>query len=188
MMRFFTILVMFFCFFSCKEKTSNAQQTVEKVIDSLSINTPDYSSQVIQFTPEFIEDNEINQWTDFKKFKDAMEDMSKLNPEGIIVFISDLYKITSSLLKGPFPEAFDKLPIYGRIKVVQTQIIKCHYYAHNKQNEKLNQSLDELYSEYNVLLKRMISLAEENEIPLDSLGIDLPTIQDSRMKPALSKK
>ena len=61
-----------------------------------------------------------------------------------MTFISELYKITSTLLKSPFPEKFDKLPIHSRIKVVQTQIIKSHFYAANKQNEKLNQSLDEL--------------------------------------------
>jgi hypothetical protein len=117
-----------------------------------------------------------------------MEDMSQLNPAGIMTFVSELDKITSALLKAPFPDTFDKLPIYSRIKVVQTQIIKCHFYATNKQNEKLNQALDELYLEYNILLKRMISMAEENKIPLDSLGIDLPTIQDSKIKPAFSKK
>ena len=117
-----------------------------------------------------------------------MEDISKLNPAGIMTFISELYKTTSSLLKSPFPEEFDKLPIYSRIKVVQTQIIKCHFYADNKQNEKLNQSLDELYLEYNILLKRMISMAEENKIQLDSIVVGQSTFQDSKMKPAFSRK
>ena len=126
--------------------------------------------------------------SEFKKFKDAMEDMSQLNPASIMTFISELYKITSSLLKSPFPKQFDKLPIYSRIKVVQTQIIKCHFYAANKQNEKLNQSLDKLYLEYNVLLKRIISMAEENNIQLDSLRLDQPNLQDSKMKPAFSRK
>ena len=137
---------------------------------------------------EFIDENKINQWIQFKKFKDAMEDMSQLNPAGIMIFISELYKITSSLLKSPFPKQFDKLPIYSRIKVVQTQIIKCHFYAANKQNEKLNQSLDELYLEYNILLKRIISMAEENKIQLDSFRLDQPNFQDSKMKPAFSRK
>ena len=72
--------------------------------------------------------------------------------------------------------------------MVQTQIIKCHFYAANKQNEKLNQSLDELYLEYNILLKRIISMAEENKIQLDSLRLDQPNFQDSKMKPAFSRK
>ena len=72
--------------------------------------------------------------------------------------------------------------------MVQTQIIKSHFYAANKQNEKLNQSLDELYLEYNILLKRMISMAEENKIQLDSMGASQPSFQDSNMKPAFSRK
>lgn len=188
MLRFLPIVLFLFCVISCKEKKTGTQQIVEEVEDTLSIATPDYSKQLIEFTAAFTEENKINEWTEFKKFKDAMEDMSQLNPAGIMTFVSELYKITSALLKAPFPDTFDKLPIYGRVKVVQTQIIKCHFYATNKQNEKLNQALDELYLEYNILLKRMISMAEENKIPLDSLGIDLPTIQDSKIKPAFSKK
>ena len=93
------------------------------------------------------------------------------------------------MIKAPFPENYDKLPIYGRIKVVHTLVIKCHFYAVNQQNEKLNRALEELYFEYNVLLKRMISMAEENKIPLDSLGMDEPTtFQGSKMRPTLSKK
>jgi hypothetical protein len=188
MLRLVSITLIMLCLFSCKEKKTNTQ-LVDREVDSLSINTPDYSTQLVLLTPEFIEESMIDEWTNFKKFKDAMEDMSKLNPAGIMTFLSELNQITTDLIKAPFPENYDKLPIYGRIKVVHTQIIKCHFYAVNQQNEKLNQALDELYFEYNILLKRIISMSEENKIRLDSLGIDMPTtFQDSKMKPALSKK
>lgn len=187
MLRFLSIALLLFYFFSCKEK-KNTQQIAEQVKDSLSIVTPDYSHQLIKLTPEFIGENKINEWSDFKKFKDAMEDMTQLNPLGIMTFITELYEITSALLKAPFPEDFDKLPVYGRVKVVQTQIIKCHFYASNKQNEKLNKALDELYLEYNILLKRMISMAEENKISFDSIVIDMPNNQIFKTTPILSKK
>jgi hypothetical protein len=48
--------------------------------------------------------------------------------------------------------------------------------------------LDELYLEYNVLLKRMISMAEDNKIELDSLRMVNPVSQDSKTKPAFSRK
>ena len=188
MMRYFSVVLSIICLFSCKEKKSNFNAVLEKTIDQLTIDAPDYASELTKLTPEFIDENKINQWIQFKNFKDAMEDMSQLNPAGIMIFISELYKITSSLLKSPFPKQFDKLPIYSRIKVVQTQIIKCHYYAANKQNEKLNQSLKKLYKEYNILLKRIISMAEENNIQLDSLRLGKPNPQDSKMKPAFSRK
>ena len=188
MMRYFSIVLAIICLFSCKEKKSDINTSLDKTIIKLTIDTPDYASELTKLTPKFIDENEINHWIQFKKFKDAMEDMSKLNPAGIMTFITELYKITSSLLKSPFPKQFDKLPIYSRIKVVQTQIIKCHFYAANKQNEKLNQSLDKLYLEYNVLLRRIISMAEENKIQLDSFRLDQPNFQDSKMKPAFSRK
>ena len=187
-MRYFSLILAIICIFSCQEKKSNTNTALDKTINKLTIDTPDYSSELTKLTPEFIDENKINQWIQFKKFKDAIEDMSQLNPAGIMTFISELYKITSSLLKSPFPKQFDKLPIYSRIKVVQTQIIKCHFYAANKQNEKLNQSLDKLYLEYNILLKRIISIAEENKILPDSFRLDQPNLQDSKMKPAFSRK
>jgi len=188
MLRYFFLVLTIICVFSCKEKKSDINISTDRTMDKLTIDKPDYASELTKLTPEFIDDNKINQWIQFKKFKDAMEDMSQLNPAGIMTFVSELYKITSSLLKSPFPEQFDKLPIYGRIKVVQTQIIKCHFYAANKQNEKLNQSLDKLYLEYNILLKRIISIAEENKIKLDNFRLDQPTVHDSKMKPAFSRK
>ena len=188
MTRYFSIILTIICLYSCEEKKSNNNKVFDNTMDQLSIDTPDYAAELTKFTPEFIDENKINQWIQFKKFKDAMEDMSQLNPAGIVTFISELYKISSSLLKSPFPKQFDKLPIYSRIKVVQTQIIKCHFYAANKQNEKLNQSLDKLYLEYNILLKRIISMAEENKIQLDSFRLDQPNLQDSKMKPAFSRK
>ena len=188
MMHYFSLILAIICLLSCTEKKSEINTALDKTINKLTIDTPDYASELTKLTPEFIDENKINQWIQFKKFKDAMEDMSQLNPAGIMIYISELYKITSSLLKSPFPKQFDKLPIYSRIKVVQTQIIKCHFYAANKQNEKLNQSLDELYLEYNILLKRIISMAEENKIQLDSFRLDQPNFQDSKMKPAFSRK
>ena len=184
------LLIPFFILilFSCKGKKPNTQPINLEKKNKVEITSPESADQVIHLTPEFIEENEINLWADFKKLMDAMEDISQLNPEGIMTYLIELYKISIALVKNPFPQKFNKLPIYSRVKVVQTQIIKCHYYASNKQNQKLNQALDQLYSEYNILISRMISMAEENKMPLDTLGIDLPFFQDSKMNPALSKK
>jgi hypothetical protein len=188
MLRYFYLILMIICLYSCKEINTTPQQVLDKTKDKLTIDAPDQATELTQFTPEFIEENQIDQWIQFKNFKDAIEDMTQLNPAGIMTFISELYKITNALLKSPFPKKFDKSPIYSRIKVVQTQIIKCHFFASNKQNEKLNQSLDELYLEYNILLRRMISMAEENKIELDSIGIDQPNFQDSKINPTFSRE
>jgi hypothetical protein len=188
MTRYFYLVIVIICFISCHEKKYDTQPTENIMEEKLTIDAPNRASQLTQLTSEFIEENNIKQWIEFRKFKDAMEDLSQLNPAGIMTFISELYKTTNSLLKSPFPKEFDNLPIYSRIKVVQTQIIKCHFYAANKQNNKLNQSLDKLYVEYNILLKRMISVAEDSIIQLDTLGVSQPNFEDSKIIPTFSNK
>ena len=162
--------------------------SANKVSDSLFIITPENAVKLTQFTSEFILKNKIDKWQDFIMFKESMEDLSKLNPKGVIIFLSELNKVTKQLLNSPFPKTFDGLPIYSRIKVVQTQIIKCHFYASNNLSKKLNDSLDELYLEYNILLNRMVSYVEERQIPLDSVGNEIIINQDSKMYSAFSNK
>jgi len=162
--------------------------TANKLKDSLFITSPENAAKLTQFKSEFILKNKIDEWSDFIIFKESMEDLSKLNPKGVIIFLSELYKITKQLLQSPFPKTFDGFPIYSRIKVVQTQIIKCHFYASNNQSKKLNDSLDELYLEYNILLSRMISFVEERQIPLDTIGNNIMINQDSKTNPVFSKK
>jgi len=162
--------------------------STNKVSDSLFIITPENAVKLTQFTSEFILKNKIDKWQDFIMFKESMEDLSKLNPKGVIIFLSELNKVTKQLLNSPFPKTFDGLPIYSRIKVVQTQIIKSHFYASNNQSKKLNDSLDELYLEYNILLNRMVSYVEERQIPLDSVGNEIIINQDPKMYSAFSNK
>ena len=188
MLRYFVLGLIIIFLFSCIEKKPENNQDIEKKEEKLDVDTPDEATQLIQLSHEFIDENKIDQWVQFIKFKDAVEDITLLNSAEIMTFISELYKTTTSLLKAPFPEDFNKFPIYSRIKVIQTQIIKCHFYAANRQNKKLNQSLDKLYLEYNVLLRRMISMAEDNKIELDSLKMVNSIFQDSKMKPAFSRK
>ena len=185
----FKNIILFTLFFiSCNNNSLIKQTSTNKLTDSLFITTPENAVKLTQLTSDFILKNKIDQWPDFILFKESIEDLSKLNPKGVIIFLSELYKITKQLLKSPFPKPFDGLPVYSRIKVVQTQIIKCHFYASNNQSKKLNKSLDELYLEYNILLSRMVSFVEEREIPLDSFGKNIMINQDSKTYPAFSKK
>ena len=188
-MSIFKIIILLTLFFiSCNNNALVKSASENKLIDSLIITTPENAVKLTQFTSDFILKNKIDEWPDFILFKESMEDLSKLNPKGVIIFLSELYKITKQLLQSPFPKTFDGLPIYSRIKVVQTQIIKCHFYASNNQSQKLNNSLDELYLEYNILLSRMVSFVEEREIPLDSFGNNKLIYQVSKTYPAFSKK
>ena len=93
MTRLKYIILIAALFISCKNKTEVKQNDIEKVNDALSIATPNNAVKLTQFTPQFMEENKINEWKNFKQFKEAIEDLSKLNPKGIIIFLSELYKI-----------------------------------------------------------------------------------------------
>ena len=188
MCDFKNIILLTSLFISCNNNALVKTASENKLIDSLFITTPENAIKLTQFTSDFILKNKIDEWPDFILFKESMEDLSKLNPKGVIIFLSELYKITKQLLQSPFPKTFDGLPVYSRIKVVQTQIIKCHFYASNNQSLKLNNSLDKLYLEYNILLSRMVSFVEEREIPLDSFRNNILINHDSKTYPAFSKK
>ena len=166
-MRYLIIFIVILSFGSCKQiqPKGKVDETVKQ--DSLKIDASEIAVKFIEFTPEFIVENEIEKWPDFIVFKDAIEDIPKLNPNGIVVFLKGLQKLTFLLLKSPHPEPFNSLPIFSRIRVVQTQINKCYFYASINQNEKLNEALKLLYKDYNILLKRMISIVDEREIKLE---------------------
>jgi hypothetical protein len=166
-MRYLILFIVVLSLGSCKQIQPKIEVDESVKQDSLKIDTPEIVVKFIEFTPEFIVENKIDQWPDFIVFKDAIEDISKLNPEGIVVFLKGLQKLTFLLLKSPHPEPFNSLPIFSRIRVVQTQINKCYFYASNNQNEKLNEALKLLYKDYNILLERMISIGDEKEIKLE---------------------
>ena len=118
---FKNIILLTLLFISCNNNALVTSASENKLIDSLFITTPENAVKLTQFTPDFILKNKIDEWPDFILFKESMEDLSKLNPKGVIIFLSELYKITNQLLQSPFPKTFDGLPVYSRIKVVQTQ-------------------------------------------------------------------
>ena len=172
-MRYLLLFIVVLSLGSCKQIQPKVEvdETVKQ--DSLKIDTPEIEVKFIEFTPEFIVENEIEKWPDFIVFKDAIEDISKLNPEGIVVFLKDLQKLTFLLINSPYPEPFNSLPISSRIRVVQTQINKCYFYASSNQNEKLNEALKLLYKDYNILLRRMISIVDEKEIKLEPEDLEI---------------
>jgi hypothetical protein len=82
----------------------------------------------------------------------------------LTVFLRGLDNQTQRLLASDFPKAFDNPPIKSRLQVVRTDILKCIYYAENRQNESLDQALRAMYVSYTAFLERLISMGEEKNI------------------------
>ena len=160
MTRCIKILSLCIIFFSCD--LSKEENKVENLNNESELITKipkvDFSKN---FSIEFIENNEIDQWTKFISFKESIESISNLDPQGITFYLDELEKKIDELLSSSIPEKFNSPSIISRIKLIQMQVMKCRFYSENQQNNKLELALSEMYKYYNSLLKRMISFVEE---------------------------
>ncbi len=149
--------------FGCKEpKPKPAEVTV--AADSLVVNFPKQTERLVQFDPAFVEEYQFEDWEALMNFKRDFENLQSLNPKGLTVFLRGLDNQTQRLLASDFPKAFDNPPIKSRLQVVRTDILKCIYYAENRQNESLDQALRAMYVSYTAFLERLISMGEEKNI------------------------
>ncbi len=160
MARRIFVFCLFVFVFSCD--LSKKENKVENLNNESELITKlpkvDFSKD---FSIEFIENNDIDQWDKFISFKESIESISNLDPQGITFYLDELEKKIEELLSSSIPKKFNSPPIISRIKLIQMQVMKCRFYSENQQNNKLEPALNEMYKYYNSLLKRMISLVEE---------------------------
>ena len=107
----------------------------------------------------------------FSKFRTTIEDLSKLNQEGLEPFLNDALINCNQLLKEKLPLPYDVPEVKGRLKVVKTQLIKARFHSEEKMQLELNQSLRELYIAYSAYLKRIDGITME-EISSDSIDLN----------------
>ena len=174
-------------YISCYNDNVNKEKITQKINDSQIKSKPNNVIKITNLSSDFMKENKIFEWSAFQNFKEAIEDLSKLNTKGTLFFLADLSKITNILLQSSFPPVFNKPHIYGRVKVVHSQIIKSHYYASKNDNKNLNHALDNLYLEYNILLNRMISIAEQDEVFLNDKLYKSNFNHDFKVTPTLSR-
>lgn len=148
----------------CKNPVSTSPQSNSIVADSIDKSSPKIGVDIHKFPEGFFEENEIDNWDSFISFQGAIEDLAKLNTEGVGVFLEGILINTKELQNGIIPKAFDFPQIKSRIKLVQMQTMKSIYFTEYYTKDSLNLSLNKLYDSYNILLDRMISLAEEEDI------------------------
>ena len=160
MTRCIKILSLCIIFFSCE--LSKEENKVENLNNESELLTKLPKVDFLEdFSNQFIEDNDIDQWTKFISFKESIESISNLDPKGITFYLDELEKKIEELLSSSIPKNFDSPPIISRIKLIQMQVMKSKFYSENQENKKLELALNEMYKYYNALLKRMISFVEE---------------------------
>ena len=104
----------------------------------------------------------LKRWTNFLNYQNTIEDLSKLNPVGIISFLEEAKKQTDILLASPMPYQVNNPQTISRLLLVKTQILQCIYHANIKDSENLNAELSKLFRSYNVWLERVVEEFQNN--------------------------
>lgn len=92
---------------------------------------------------------------EFSAFTQAMDNLTKLKPEGITPFLLGVMSKCNALLRRPIPIPFDTPEIQSRLKVVKTELLKVRYYSIEERQKELDESFEALFVAYTAYLKRI---------------------------------
>ena len=103
-------------------------------------------------------DSIIQLVSELRDLKISIEDLTKLNPNGIESFLNESLIKCDNLLNIKNNDFVSRPEIRGRLKVLKTNILKCKFNNHQSDIENLNESLQELFFSYNILFERLEDL------------------------------
>ena len=142
-------------FFSCHspnglKKKKNISEVQEISLDNnFQIYIPEKNSFVDSITQSVSE---------LRDLKISIEDLTKLNPNGIESFLDETLNKCDNLLNLKNNNFVSRPEIRGRLKVLKTNILKCKFNNHQNDITKLNESLRKLFISYNILFERLDGL------------------------------
>ena len=100
-------------------------------------------------------DSIIQLVSELRDLKISIEDLTKLNPNGIESFLNETLIKCDNLLNIKNNDFVSRPEIRGRLKVLKTNILKCKFNNHQNDTENLNESLQKLFLSYNILFERL---------------------------------
>ena len=142
-------------FFSCQspnglKKKKNISEVQEISLDNnFQIYIPKKNSFV---------DSIVKSVSELRDLKISIEDLTKLNPNGIESFLDETLNKCDNLLKLKNNNFISRPEIRGRLKVLKTNILKCKFNNHQNDITNLNESLRKLFVSYNILFERLDGL------------------------------
>ena len=142
-------------FFSCQspnglKKKKNIYEVQEISLDNnFQIYIPKKNSFVDSITQSVSE---------LRDLKISIEDLTKLNPNGIESFLDETLNKCDNLLNLKNNNFISRPEIRGRLKVLKTNILKCKFNNHQNDITNLNESLRKLFISYNILFERLDGL------------------------------
>jgi len=154
------VFILFFSFFSCRGPVKIDK--IEKNNDSIFSIALKEKITLKSFPENFFKSNGIDDWDSFERFQSSVEGMSKMNPKSLDVFLNGLSINIEKLEKSEFPEIFNKPQILSRLKLLRMQALKAKYFTEYYTKDSIKPALIELYSYYNSLIERMITVSKED--------------------------
>ncbi len=163
-MRFNTVYIcLLFLLAACGNASQVAEEKTE-TIEEQPIQVKQENITVYQIQKDPLIDSLLTPIEEFGVFVNAMEDLTKLNPEGISPFLLGTLIKCNTLLRYPIPAPFNTPEITSRLKVVKTELLKSRYYSLEEQQEELDKSFQALFMAYTAYLKRIEDFSlEERE-------------------------
>ena len=139
-------------FLSCQSRNGlKKQKDISKVEEvSLKNNFQIYIPKKNSFV-----DSLVNSISELRDLKISIEDLTKLNPNGIESFLDETLIKCDNLLDLKNKNFISRPEIRGRLKVLKINILKCKFNNHQNDIKKLNKSLKKLFMSYNNLFERL---------------------------------
>ena len=132
-----------------KKKKDISKVEEVSLIKNFQIYTPEKNSFV---------DSLVNSISELRDLKISIEDLTKLNPNGIESFLDETLIKCDNLLNLKNKSFISRPEIRGRLKVLKINILKCKFNNNQNDIKNLNESLKKLFISYNILLERLEGL------------------------------
>ena len=100
-------------------------------------------------------DSIIQLVSELRDLKISVEDLTKLNPNGIESFLDETLVKCNNLLNLKKNNFVSRPEIRGRLKVLKTNILKCKLNNYQNDVKNLNENLQKLFLSYNILFERL---------------------------------
>ena len=142
-------------FLSCQSPNDLKKQKDISEVEEISLKN---NFQIYIPKKNSFVDSLVNSISELRDLKISIEDLTKLNPNGIESFLDETLIKCDNLLDLKDKNFISRPEIRGRLKVLKINILKCKFNNHQNDINNLNESLRKLFMSYNILFERLEGL------------------------------
>ena len=137
--------------------------TISSTIEKSALLNPkkEIRFELIDYPKDFLEENGLQDWDEFKRLYDAMDRLKELDLRDVEVNIIGISALLNELVSDNLPDQFEIPQIRSRLKVVHMQAQKSRYFTRHYKKDSLIPSIKFLYNYYNSIISRMITIKQE---------------------------